>query len=75
LYSARAGEAEEAKLYEYIGHENKTESAYNLVRGCYGSYLALSDTTLRNCMINIRIPGYTVANLDEYFLIRYQDKS
>lgn len=75
FFSARAGEAEEAFRYEYIKYENKSTSATNLVRGSFGPYLGLEDGSLRNCIVDIMIPGYSEANMQEYFDIRYQDAS
>ena len=75
LFSARAGEAEEAFRYEYIGRENTTTTASNLLRGSYGPYLGLvGDNTYGN-LITIKIPGYTESNMQDYFQIRYHDKS
>ena len=75
MFSARAGEAEEAFRYEYLGNEEKTSSAYNLVRGSYGPYLAINGINTPNTIIDIKIPGYNRNNLKEYFQIRYDDKS
>lgn len=77
LFSARAGEAEEGFRYEYIGYENKTTKATNIARGCFGPFLGVDSTQIvhQNEIVNIRIPGYSKNNLDDYFTIRYNDKS
>lgn len=75
FYSARAGEAEEAFRYEYIKIENVNTDSYNLVRGSYGPYLGMKGTKLHEKLVNIYIPGYSVSNLESYFLIRFNDKS
>ncbi len=75
MFSARAGEAEEAFRYEYIGKENLTEEATNLLRGSYGPYIGITGYDASGELIDIKIPGYTVSQLDNYFQIRYNDKS
>lgn len=82
IFSARAGEAEEAWRVSEIEYEN-TESSWqatNLVRGMYGSFLGIETTSTKNplqetSIVNIRIPGYNSDLLDEYFDIRFQDQS
>lgn len=75
MFSARAGEAEEAFRYEYIEGEKRVSSAYNILRGSYGPYLALSDYDSPNRILNIKIPGYAEGKMKEYFKIRFEDKS
>ena len=98
MFSARAGEAEEAIKFEFAGYENWSKSkwhydeeirdddgkleeagyeslATNLLRGSYGSYLGISTAQYANALINIKIPGYNENQLQEYFQIRYNDKS
>lgn len=76
LFSARAGEAEEAwriANYEYV---NKSPNATNIVRGSFGPYLGiegLDNTDLS--IINIHIPNYDEFLMDSYFNIRYEDSS
>ena len=76
LFSARAGEAEEAwriANYEYV---NKSPNATNIVRGSFGPYLGiegLDNTDLS--IINIHIPNYDEFLMDNYFNIRYEDSS
>ena len=74
LFSARAGEAEEAFRFEYIGEENISTEAHNLLRGSFGPYLGITNTN-KDQLIDIKIPGYNLANMQDYFLIRYNDKS
>lgn len=76
MFSARAGEAEEGYRYEYIGYENSTKNATNIVRGSYGPYLGFTGTlSFPHSVVDIKIPEYSSANMQNYFLIRYQDKS
>lgn len=74
-FSARAGEAEEAFRYEYIGKEDKVTEASNLIRGSFGPYLGIVGYDNSGDLIDIKIPGYSTANMQEYFKIRYHDKS
>ena len=75
LFSGRAGEAEEAFRYAYVGSNEKLTSSYNLIRGSFGPYLGLSNFDKPNRLLNIKIPGYTINNIEEYFRIRMNDKS
>lgn len=75
MFSARAGEAEEAFRYEYIGKKTKNTEADNLLRGSYGPYLGIVGYDSSNDLIDIKIPGYSESNMQEYFEIRYHDKS
>jgi hypothetical protein len=81
LFRSRAGEAEEAWRYEYIGEEiiddadDKKINA-DIVRGVYSPYLAFLNTTIGPAQIvNIYIPGYTENNMSEYVDIRMHDNS
>lgn len=74
-FSGRAGEAEEAFRYEYVGKENVEKEAQNLIRGSYGPYIGITGLNNPNYLMDIKIPGYSTSNMDEYFEIRYHDKS
>lgn len=75
LFSARAGEAEEAFRYEYLEKENKISTASNLIRGSYGPYLGITGFNQSGKLIDIKIPGYIYSSTDDLFKIRYEDKS
>ena len=75
LFSARAGEAEEAFRFEYAGTKNVHTDAVNLLRGSYGPYLGITGYEKAGHLIDIKIPGYDPAYLNDYFTIRYNDKS
>lgn len=75
FYSSRAGDAEEAYRFKYIEHKNKKSSAYNLLRGSFGPYIGISGVNEANKLLNIKIPGYQDTNIEEYFKIRFNDKS
>lgn len=75
MFSARAGEAEEAFRYKYIGLKEKLTSSYNLIRGSFGPYLAITGFPKVNTTIDLKIPGYNPNNLEDYFKIRFNDKS
>ena len=75
MFSARAGEAEEAFRYEYIGQENKATDSDNLIRGSFGPYLGITGTSGSGYLVDIKIPNYSVSQMSDYFSIRYNDKS
>lgn len=75
LFSARAGEAEEAFRFEYIGKKNVNTNATNLLRGSFGPFLGITGYEHAGHLIDIKVPGYNPGNLKDYFLIRYNDKS
>lgn len=75
FFSARAGEVEEAFRYEYFGRKEVSKDSTNLIRGSYGPFLGLSGYSEVGKVIDIKIPGYSEANLLDYFKIRYNDKS
>jgi hypothetical protein len=74
MFSARAGEAEEAFRYEYCGREYKTSEGVNLLRGSYGPYIGITGYNYSGSLIDIKIPGYSSSNIQDYFKIRYADK-
>ncbi len=75
FYSARAGEAEEAFRYEYVKIKNISKDAVNLVRGSFGPYLGINNTSYESSLISIKVPNYNYSNMEDYFNIRYNDKS
>lgn len=75
MFSARAGEPEEAFRYAYAGIKKVSEDNRALLRGSYGPYLGITGYEDVGKLIDIKIPGYSVSNMDDYFSIRYQDKS
>lgn len=77
MFSSRAGEAEEGFRFEYIKIENNSTNATNIARGSFGPYIGIDSDYMEfvNNIVNIRIPGYSVANMSNYFTIRYNDKS
>lgn len=75
LFSARAGEAEEAFRYEYLEKENKITEASNLLRGSYGPYLGIIGYSYSGKTIDIKIPGFSSMTQEDLFKIRYADKS
>lgn len=76
LFSARAGEAEEAWRVSYYERINKATGANNILRGSYGPYLGiegLDNTDM--CIINIHIPNYDEFLMNSYFSVRCEDSS
>lgn len=78
-FRSRAGMAEEAWHYLSLGQdwekeEKKTNS--DIVRGSYGPYLAMTGYPKSPCdTVNIMIPGYSNANIEDYVNIRMDDTS
>lgn len=75
MFSARAGEAEEAKYFEYITAKTKVSEANNLLRGVYGPYLAFDGYNIPGTIVNIYINDYMDMDLISQFKLRYVDKS
>ena len=75
LFSARAGEAEEAFRFEYINQELKFTETNNLLRGSYGPYLATDTYNSPGTLVNIYIKDYLTMSNEDLFKIRIHDKS
>lgn len=75
MFSARAGEAEEAFRFEYLEKENKVSSATNLIRGSFGPYLGIVGYPYSGKLIDIKIPGFFSMSQEDLFKIRYNDKA
>lgn len=75
MFSARAGEAEEAFRYEYINTELKSTDSVNLIRGSFGPYLALDGYNIPGTLVNIYINDYLTMTKQRLFQLRYKDKS
>lgn len=75
LFSGRAGEAEEGFRFEYLGYENDITKADNLLRGSYGPYLGITGYKTPGYLVNIMIPGYAEGYMQQYFEVRFHDKS
>lgn len=75
-FKAKAGEAEEAYKVGYYKFNNKTDTASNLIRGNFGPYLGIEGVNNSDMeLIDIKIPGYDINSLADYFMIRYEDPS
>lgn len=75
-YIGRAGNAEEAWRVRYLLKDDINTEAANLVRGSFGTYVGIegfSDEFAK--IVNIHIPGYDISKVNDYFKIRYEDKS
>lgn len=75
MFSARAGEAEEAKYFEYITTKTKVSEANNILRGVYGPYLAFDGYNVPGTIVNIYINDYMDMDIINQFKLRYVDKS
>ena len=75
MFSARAGEAEEVRYFEYIGNKNLSKDANNLLRGSYGPYLAFNGYSIPGTIVNIYHNEYFNSSIIDKFKQRYVDKS
>lgn len=75
MFSARAGEAEEAFRFEYLEKQNKVTESSNLIRGSFGPYLGITGFPYTGKLIDIRIPNFFSTSEENIFKIRYNDKS
>lgn len=78
MFSSRAGEAEEAAKFAFMGYLDKANSkATNIMRGAFGPYIGLESlNNIENLtLVDIKIPGYNETLMEEYFNIRYRDNS
>lgn len=75
MFSARAGEAEEAKYFEYITTKIKVSEANNILRGVYGPYLAFDGYNVPGTIVNIYINDYMDMDIINQFKLRYVDKA
>ena len=74
-FSSKAGSAEEAYKFSYIGDKTESKDEYNYARGIYCSFLALGSNTLESgSMYNIYSPEYSLTTIEQ-FKSRYQDQS
>lgn len=79
-YRSRAGQAEEGWKYLQVGTEYDTPEDIkinsDIIRGSFSPYLAMSNYPDRPAeTVNIMIPGYNGANIEEYIQLRIHDKS
>lgn len=75
-WSAQAGNAQEAYTLKYLVRDTKTSDATNIIRGDFGPFIGLAGDKLEACRIlNIKAPGYSLANSDQYMEIRCCDES
>lgn len=76
MFSARAGEAEEAFRFEFVESEYKQDNGGNkVVRGIFGPYLGIVGLQKSAQLISIKIPDYSFTNMKDYFSIRYYDEA
>lgn len=76
MFSARAGEAEEAKSFEWVEAKNKVDNGGNkLLRGQFGPYLGITGYDKAGSLITIKIPDYSQAQMLDYIKIRCFDAS
>ena len=69
-FSSRAGIAEEAWRLSFIGQEEKSKTASNVVRGSYCSFIGAENYNSTCDLVDIHIPGYNEEVIKEYILLR-----
>lgn len=69
-FSSRAGIPEEAWRTSSFGGEDRNRYASNLVRGMYTGYVGMEGFSDNTAIVDIHIPGYSLANMRDYFLLR-----
>lgn len=77
MYSGVAGIHSMGYKFDYIGSEDKTTEASNIIRGIWGPFLAIDSLSKLNPCTTymIMIPGYNPDDMENYFKIRYSDKN
>lgn len=75
LFSARAGEAEEAYKFEFLKYENKKDKCTNLIRGSFGPYLAIDGYNKPATIVNIYVQDKITVSENDLIKMRYNDKS
>ncbi len=70
-FSTRAGIPEEAWRINYFGVEDKSAAATNLIRGVYAGFVGQEGFTIPSKVVDIHTPGFTLTNMKEYFLVRF----
>ena len=82
LFKSRAGEAEEAWRYLYIGNDMSQDDSEakkintDIIRGSYSPYLAFLNNSIGPAkIVNIYAPGYDETQLQDYIEIRMNDNS
>ena len=75
LFSGRAGEAEEARKFEYLKYSNKKSKCSNIIRGIFGPFLAIDGYNIPGTIVNIYIPDKSTVSNEDLIKMRYNDKS
>lgn len=77
IFSSRAGAPEDASKFGYSGVKNKSKDSTNIIRGSFGPYIGLesSSNSFGLDLVDVKIPGYNSAAMDNYFEVRYRDAS
>ena len=70
-FSSRAGIPEELYRFAFVGNEDKTANARNLVRGLYTGYLGMENLKNFHGIYDIHTPGFNIENIKDYFSIRF----
>jgi hypothetical protein len=69
-FSTRVGIPEEAWRFSWFGNEDRGRYATNIIRGSYTGFVGFENFSEETTIVDIHIPGYDLANMRDYFLLR-----
>lgn len=69
-FSTRVGLPEEAWRFSWFGNEDRSATASNIVRGAFTGFVGFENFSEETCLVDVHIPGYDLANMRDYFLLR-----
>lgn len=69
-FSTRAGIPEDAWKFTWFGNQDTGQYATNIIRGDYTGFVGMESFGDETSLIDIHIPGYDPANMEDYFLLR-----
>ena len=76
LFCAMAGDATDASKFGTIISKEISTDRDDYIRGIFGPYLGVeNNTNIKDCIANIKTPGYNPSLYKQYFEIRFRDNS
>lgn len=69
-FSTRVGIPEEAYKFSWFGNQDTSATASNIIRGNYTGFIGCEGIGDETTLFDIHIPGYNLANMLDYFLLR-----
>lgn len=70
-FSTRAGIPEEAWRISFFGYEDRSAAAKSIIRGSYTGFVGMEGYNQPTTIVNVHIPGYSMNNMRDYFLVRF----